>query len=70
MRGILWSHLYKSKQYDLKDMFKDTFRYLDDILFTIDNTEFDKYISDILVNQQNVRWTKQILQTKKLLFII
>ena len=40
------SILYKSKQYDLTDMFKDTSRYLDDI-FTINNPEFEKHIPDI-----------------------
>ena len=40
------SNLHKSKPYDLKDMFKDTSRYLDDI-FTIDNPEFEKHIPDI-----------------------
>ena len=40
------SHLPKSKQYDLIDMFNDTSRYLDDI-FTIDNPEFEKHILDI-----------------------
>ena len=40
------SHLHKSKQYDLIDMFKDTSRYLDDI-FTIDNNEFENHILDI-----------------------
>ena len=37
---------YKSKQYDLIDMFNDTSRYLDDI-FTIYNPEFEKHIPDI-----------------------
>ena len=40
------SDLQKSKRFDLIDMFNDTSRYLDDI-FTIDNPEFDKHISDI-----------------------
>ena len=40
------SNLHKSKRYDLIDMFNDTSRYLDDI-FTIDNPEFEKHISDI-----------------------
>ena len=40
------SNLYKSKQYDLIDMFNDTSRNLDDI-FTIDNPEFQKHIADI-----------------------
>ena len=38
--------LHKSKRYDLKDMFNDTSRYIDDI-FTIDNPEFKKHIPDI-----------------------
>ena len=40
------SNLQKSKQYDLKDMFNDTSRYLDDI-FAIDNPEFEKHIPDV-----------------------
>ena len=40
------SDLQKSKRFDLIDMFNDTSRYLDDI-FTIDNPEFEKHISDI-----------------------
>ena len=40
------SDLCKSKRHDLIDMFNDTSRYLNDI-FTIDNTEFVKYIPDI-----------------------
>ena len=40
------SNRYKSKQYDLIDMFNDTSRYLDDI-FTIDNPEFEKSIPDM-----------------------
>ena len=44
-RGFM-SDLQKSKSFDLIDMFNDTSRYLDDI-FTIDNPEFEKHISDI-----------------------
>ena len=40
------SDLHKSKRYDLIDMFYDTSRYLDDI-FTIDNPEFDKHVTDL-----------------------
>ena len=40
------SDLQKSKRFDLLYMFNDTSRYLDDI-FTIDNPEFEKHISDI-----------------------
>ena len=40
------SNLYKSKQYDLIDMFYDTSRYLDDI-FIIENPEFEKQFPDI-----------------------
>ena len=40
------SNLHKSKQYNLIDIFNDTSRYLDDI-FTIDNSQFEKHISDI-----------------------
>ena len=59
------SDLQKSKRFDLIDMFNDTSRYLDDI-FTVDNPEFKKHISDIYI-QLNFSWIKQILQTKKLL---
>ena len=40
------SNIHKSKKLDLVDMFNDTSRYLDDIL-TIDNGEFENYISNI-----------------------
>ena len=40
------SDLQKSKRHYL-DMLNDTSRYLDDLLFTIDNPEFEKYIADI-----------------------
>ena len=40
------SDLYKSKRFDLIDMFNDTSQYIDDI-FTIDNPEFEKHIPDI-----------------------
>ena len=40
------SDLQESKRFDLIDMFNDTSQYLDNI-FTIDNPEFDKHISDI-----------------------
>ena len=40
------SDLQKSKRFDLIDMFNDISQYLDDI-FTIDNPEFEKHISDI-----------------------
>ena len=40
------SNLHKSKEYDLIDMFNNTSRYIDDI-FTVNNPEFEKYISDI-----------------------
>ena len=40
------SNIHKSKQYDLIDMFNDTSRYLD-VIFTIDNPEFEKHIPDI-----------------------
>ena len=39
-------NVHSSKQYDVIDMFNDTPRYLDDI-FTIDNREFEKQLSDI-----------------------
>ena len=42
-----------SKRHDLIDMFNDTSRYLDDI-FTIDNPEFEKYITYI-EHMQRVR---------------
>ena len=40
------SDLQKPKRFDLIDMFNDSSRYLDDI-FTIDNAEFEKHISNI-----------------------
>ena len=40
------SNFHKSKRHDLKDMFNETSRYLNDI-FTIDNPEFEKHIPDI-----------------------
>ena len=40
------SNRHKPKQNDLKDMFNDTFRYIDDI-FAIDNPELEKHIPDI-----------------------
>ena len=40
------SDFHKSKCYDLKDMFNNTSRYLDDI-FNIDNPEFEKHFPDI-----------------------
>ena len=36
-----WSHLPKYKRFDLKDIYNDTSRYLDDT-FTIHNFEFEK----------------------------
>ena len=39
------SELHKSMRHDLMDMFNDTSRYLY-IIFTIDNPEFKKFISD------------------------
>ena len=56
------SNLQKSKEFDLKDRFNDTSRYLDDI-FTIDNLHllniFPIYI------QENCSRIKQILPKKK-----
>ena len=40
------SNLQKSKRFDLKDKFKDTSRYFDDI-FTIDNPEYAEHIHNI-----------------------
>ena len=40
------SNLHKSQQYELIDKLNDTSRYLD-IIFTIDNLEFEKHIPDI-----------------------
>ena len=61
------SNLYKSKRHDLIDMFNDTSRYLDAI-FTINNPEFEKHTPGYI--QRNFSWTKQMLQTKKLLSLI
>ena len=41
------SNLQKSKRFDLIDKFNDTSRYLDDILFTIDNPTFAEQLPDI-----------------------
>ena len=51
------SNVHKSKQYDLTNMFNDTFRYLDDIL-TIDSHEFanripDMYPTELQLNKSN-----------------
>ena len=59
------SDLQKSKRHDLIDMFNDTSRYLDDI-FTIDNPDFEKYISRHISSRTSVKY-KQTLRTKKLL---
>ena len=45
IRGTLCLTFTNLKRHDLIDMFNDTSRYLDDI-FTIDNSEFKKYIPD------------------------
>ena len=42
------SDLQKSKRFDLTDMFNSTSLYLD-VIFTIDNLEFEKHISDIYI---------------------
>ena len=47
------SDLQKSKRYDLIDMFNGTSRYLDDI-FTIDNIEFEKHISDVYPSERQL----------------
>ena len=60
------SNLHKSKQYDLIDMFNDTFRYLDDI-FTIDNPEFEKHIPDIY--QTELQLNKAITSDKEPSFL-
>ena len=43
---LLREGLYVRPSFDLIDMFKDTSRYLD-VIFTIDNPEFEKHIPDI-----------------------
>ena len=48
--GDFMSHLYKSKRYDLIDMFNDTSQYLDDI-FIIDNHELENIFAIYI--QQN-----------------
>ena len=58
------SNLHKSKQYDLKDMFNDTSRYLDDI-FTIDN--FEKHIPDIYLTE--LQLNKAITSDKETSFL-
>ena len=54
------SNLRKSKQFNLKDMFHDTCRYLDD-KFTIDNPEFEKHIPYIS-NENSVEQSKYFKQ--------
>ena len=44
------SDLHQSKRHDLIDMLNDTSRYLD-VIFTIDNPEFEKYIFPIYIQQ-------------------
>ena len=61
------SHLHKSKRYDLVDMFDDTYGYLD-CIFTIDNPEFEKLITDIYSTE--LQLNKQMLLTKKRLSLI
>ena len=61
------SHLQKSQQYGLIDMFNDTSRYLYDI-FTIYNPEFEKHIPDIS-DRTSVKQNKYFIQ-KKLLPLI
>ena len=63
------SNLQKFKQYDLIEMFNDTSQYFDDI-FTIANPEFEKRNIFQIYIPWNFLWTKQILQTKKLLSLI
>ena len=60
------SYLHKSKQYDLKDMFNDISRYLDDI-FTIDNPEFEKHIPDIYPTE--LQLSKAITSYKEISFL-
>ena len=64
-RGFLYcyerdfkSRFFKSKRFDLIDMFKDNFRYLDDVpVFTVlpefDNHIPDIYSSDLQLNKAN-----------------
>ena len=49
------SHLQKSKQCDLIDMFNDTSRYLDDIF---NNPEVEKHIPDIYIDRTSVEQSK------------
>ena len=60
------SNLHKSKRFDLIDMFNDTSRYLDDI-FTIDNPEFEKHISDIY--QAELQLNKSNTSDKEMSFL-
>ena len=71
------SNLYKSKQYDPIDMLNDTSRYLDDLLFSTDNPEFNKHIPDIYptelqLNKANTsdKGTSFLIQLLKLLAVI
>ena len=51
------SNLYKSKQFDLIDIFNDTSRYLDEI-FTIGHPELEKHIPDIYPTELQLKKTK------------
>ena len=64
---LFMSNLYKSKQYDLIDMFDDTSRYLDDI-FIIDNPESEKHIPEIYPIE--LQLNKANTSDKKLLSLI
>ena len=57
------SNLQKSKQFDLKDKFNDTSRYLDDI-FTIDNPAFAQHIPNIYPRELQLKKSKYFRQSK------
>ena len=70
------SNLHKSKRHDLKDMFNDTSRYIDDI-FTIDNPEFEKHIpaiypTELQLNKANTsdKETFSLISISKLLAVM
>ena len=63
------SHIHNSKWYDIVDMFNDTYGYLD-CIFTIDNPEFEKIITDIYPTELQLNKAELMLRKKKLLSLI
>ena len=65
------SNLHKYKQYGLIDMLNYTSRYLDGILFTIDNPEFEKDIPYIYTHNRLRQHLKvEQNRTGRLIYIV